>query len=144
MPKPRSKKTTKAKPTRKPKRASPKATQERKKVEIDLLIRSEHPSFQAPTAPTKIRALEPEISKRLTQTYGTGYDRRGFSAERQKTFPLDPLSILVTVVIYVGLKVADKVIEKMTEDVYDDVKKNLTTASVSKAGKHRVSKAKRP
>jgi hypothetical protein len=111
-----------------------------KKVEIDLHVRSEHPSLPAPAAVDEIRAFAPEISRRLKAKYGEGR----VDVERQKTFPVDPLSILITIGIYVGLKAADKLIQRITEDVYDMVKEKLSAASVTKAGKHRTSIIKHP
>lgn len=128
-------KKSKTKPKKKMKsKAKPKPALQ--KVEIDLNIRSEHPSLPAPATVDQIRAFAPEISKRLKKKYGVG----SIEVERQKTFPFDPLSILVTIAIYVGLKAADKLIEKITEDVYTWVKEELSAGSVTKAGKHRTSK----
>ena len=109
---------------------------------MDLYVRSEHPSFKAPKAIDRIRGFAPEIDSRLKQSYPNEFAKR-IKVKRNKTFVVDPVTVLVTVVIYVGLKVADKVIEKMTEDVYDEVKGKLTEADVSKSGKHRTVKGKR-
>jgi hypothetical protein len=109
-----------------------------KKIEMDLTVHSEHPGLPPPAAVDEIRAFAPEISKRLKAKYGDG----SVEVERQKTFPIAALSVLVTIGIFVGKKVAETVIGKMTEDVYNWIKEKLSAANVTKAGKHRVSRAK--
>ena len=88
----------------------------------------------------EIRAFAPDIARRRKTKYG----QTKVVVERQKTFPVDPLSILITIGIYVGLKVADKLIEKITEDVYKMVKEKLRDRTVTKAGNHRSSQSKHP
>jgi hypothetical protein len=110
----------------------------RKKVELDLNVETEHPSLPAPAAAAEIRNFAPELSKRLQKKYGEGR----VEVTRQKTFPADPATILITIGIFVGLRVAEALISKMTEDVYTWVKEKLDRASVSKAGKHRTKRVK--
>jgi len=140
MPTKKSKATSKGKSKSKPKARSKPAIRpaSQKKVEMDLTVHSEHPSLPAPAAVDEIRAFAPDISKRLKAKYGEG----SVEVQRQKTFPVDPLSVLVTIGIFVGTKVVEKIIGKMAEDVYNWIKEKLSGADVTKAGKHRVSRIK--
>jgi hypothetical protein len=137
------KKVSKAKSKNKRKsgrKASPKSKAAKGviKIEMDLNVRSEHPSLPAPAAVDQIRKLTPGLTKQLKEKYKAEFKRGRIQVARQKTFPVDPATIVVTIMIYVGMKVVDKVIEKLTEDVYDEVKKEVTDASVTRAGESRI------
>ena len=139
MPKKKARTNSKSKPKPRAKLKSKAKSLQLKKIEIDLTVRSEHPSLPAPAAVEQIRRFAPELSERLKAKYGEGT----VEVDRQKTFPADPATILVTIGIFVGLKIAEALIAKITEDVYHWVREKLTAADVTKVGRHRTKPAKR-
>jgi hypothetical protein len=135
----KSAKKSKNKPKAKSKPKGKANSGEVRKVELDLTVRSEHPSLPAPAAAEQIRKLAPELSQRLKAKYGEGT----VEVERQKTFPADPATILVTIGIFVGLELAKAVISEITRDVYHWVEEKIVAANVTQAAAHRTKRTKR-
>lgn len=135
----KSAKKSKNKPRAKTKPQGKANSGEVRKVELDLTVRSEHPSLPAPAAAEQIRKLAPELSALLKAKYGEGT----VEVERQKTFPADPATILVTIGIFVGLEVAKTVISEIIRDVYHWVREKIAAANVTQAGAHRTKRTKR-
>jgi hypothetical protein len=114
-----------ARTVKKPKRKT--STQKKKKVEFELTLRSRRPNLPTPVAAEKLQDSSEELSKYLTRKYG----KTKVVVTRRKTLPIDPLSLLVLVGIFVGEHVAGAVIEEMTKDAYQWIKRKIKGTSVA-------------
>jgi len=89
-------------------------------IEIKLNIQSHNQNVPAAPFVKDVDQAVQEFSKSRPRE-----EQVRFSVDRQKTYPIGIETVVVTVVIYVGIKVADAVISKVTEDVYRWVKDKL-------------------
>lgn len=99
------------------------------KIEVVLKIRSAHPSLPAPVAAERVAEAVADLADHLRPKY-SGIRVK---IERRKTFPVDPITILVTVAIFIGKRIAGKAVDKVTDATVKWAKGKLKGARVTKA-----------
>jgi len=115
---------------KKPRRKAP--VVRKRKIEVVLKIRSLHPSLPAPVAAEKVAKSSSDLEKHLRGKFQEKYGAVRVSIARRKTFPVDPVTILVTVAIFIGHRVAGKAVDKMIDTTVTWAKGKLKGARVSK------------
>jgi hypothetical protein len=99
-----------------------------KKIKVTLKIRSLDPNVPPQVAAEKVAESTQALSKHLKAKFGNVLVK----VDRRKTFPIDPLTILVTVAIFVGNRVAGKSVDKVIDATVSWAKRKFKRTSVTK------------
>jgi hypothetical protein len=105
-----------------------------KKIEIILKVHSLHASLPTPVAAELLFKSKIDLAKKLQAQYG----KARVTLERQKTFPVDPGTILLTVGIFIGTQIAGKAVDEVIDLTLDWAKKKLKKARVTKYRKSKM------
>jgi adenylyl- and sulfurtransferase ThiI len=100
-----------------------------RKLEVVIKIQSLHPSLSAPEAVETIAASVSELANR----FHAKYPGVRVNVERQKTFPVDPVTILVTIGIFIGTRIAEKSVDAVIDMAVKWAKGKLKGARVTKS-----------
>jgi hypothetical protein len=99
-----------------------------KKIKVILKIRSLDPGVPPQVAAEKVAESAPALSKHLKAKFGIVR----VQVDRRKTFPVDPVTILVTVAIFVGTRVAGKAVDKVIDATVSWAKRKFKRAHITK------------
>ena len=96
-------------------------------VEVEFQIASLHPAYPAPALVQAIDRSLNQLSADLARRYGA----TRVVLKRRKTLPIDPMSVVLTVIVLVGTEVAKVLAQRIADDVFDWVKRRHRQATVS-------------
>jgi len=97
-------------------------------IKVTLKIRSLDPSEPPQVAAEKVAESAATLSKHL----GAKFGNVRIQVDRRKTFPIDPVTILVTVVIFVGNRVVGEAVDKVIDATVSWAKRKFKRASVTR------------